>query len=72
MAYPSLWKIKKILFLILIFWGIFIEILQAFYVPGRSGDIMDALFNAAGVLLGLYVYNKFSQNIIIHKQEISN
>jgi len=65
LAYPSLWKIKKAYFIVLVAWGVMIEILQAKFVQGRSGEIMDVLFNTLGILIGFYIYNKFSKRIII-------
>ncbi len=70
MAYPCLWKKKKIYFIVLVAWGIMIEILQANFVQGRSGEILDVLFNTAGILFGFYINYKFAKKIIIKKKEI--
>ena len=36
--------------------GVFLEWLQAVAIPGRYGSLEDALFNAAGVVLGIALY----------------
>jgi len=45
--------------LVAITWGIVIEFLQEMYIPGRTGDIFDALANTAGSITALFVYKYF-------------
>lgn len=43
-------------------YGCLIEILQATIFIGRSGDVRDAIADALGALIGLYIYRKFSKH----------
>ncbi len=36
--------------------GIFIEITQHFFVPGRQGDLYDVLANTIGCLIGIVMF----------------
>jgi VanZ family protein len=36
--------------------GIFIELMQHFLIPGRQGDIIDVLSNTIGCLLGIVLF----------------
>lgn len=47
-------------FLILIFYGIVIEILQQHMSVNRTGDVVDAIFDGLGILLGILVVHKFT------------
>ena len=46
-------KNLKILALLLIFFGIIIEVIQEAMTVNRSGDVFDALANSIGVILGI-------------------
>ena len=36
--------------------GISIELMQHFYIPGRQGDIIDVLSNTIGCLIGIVLF----------------
>lgn len=36
--------------------GIFIELMQHFFILGRQGDIIDVLSNCTGCLIGIFVF----------------
>jgi len=36
--------------------GIFIELMQHFFIPGRQGDILDVVANTIGCLLGIVLF----------------
>lgn len=51
---------KKLLVLgIGIFVGAVIEQLQFDYIPGRDKEFLDLVFNTLGILLGIFVYNRW-------------
>ena len=53
---------KKALLLavvISIFYGGLTEILQEYFVPGRTGDWFDFLADSIGTLLGVFVFHLF-------------
>ncbi|MFD1186522.1 VanZ family protein [Pontibacter rugosus] len=56
-TYPHLnhYAIRASLFISTMF-GIFIELLQHFFIYGRQGDIMDVLANTLGCLLGIIFF----------------
>ncbi len=62
-AYPDMRLKKWTLFICAVLLGIIIEFLQEYFIPGRSGDIFDALANTLGALSGLV----FSQRFIMLK-----
>lgn len=48
-------KVKKLpLFLLLLFYGMVIELIQHTLLPTRSADPWDVVANAAGILLGMW------------------
>lgn len=49
--------------IISISYGALVEVLQATIFIGRSGDVRDAMANAIGALIGLYLYRKFSKKL---------
>ncbi|WP_460880010.1 VanZ family protein [Pontibacter rugosus] len=59
-TYPHLnhYAIRASLFISTMF-GIFIELLQHFFIYGRQGDIMDVLANTLGCLLGIIFLSGF-------------
>lgn len=58
--YLAFYKIKfwPILLLVLITWGysIMMEILQLYLVSTRSGELLDAIANLVGILLGTLIF----------------
>lgn len=50
--------------LLSISYGALVEVLQSTIFIGRSGDVRDAIANAIGALLGLYIYKKFAKKLI--------
>lgn len=46
----------------IIFGGI-VEIVQHFFIIGRSGDILDLLFDIAGVFLGWWIFTLLSSHL---------
>lgn len=36
--------------------GVFVELMQHFFIPGRQGDIFDVMFNTIGCLLGIVLF----------------
>ena len=57
-------KNLKILALLLIFFGIIIEVIQEGMTINRSGDVFDALANSLGVILGIIgIFTKFQGQI---------
>lgn len=67
----GLWNKRKKTSIILacIIYGIVIEILQVTMTNYRTGDIIDILANTTGVLLGLFVFNYLTKNILLKKNE---
>ncbi|MDX2304911.1 MAG: VanZ family protein [Microscillaceae bacterium] len=56
-------KISLIILLCGIFYGIWIESLQYFLIPGRSGDLIDILANIIGCLIGYWLSLRRLKNI---------
>lgn len=56
-TFPKLqhYAIRTALFVSTLF-GIFIELLQHFLIPGRQGDILDVLSNTIGCLIGIVIF----------------
>jgi VanZ family protein len=54
-------KKKRFIVVCCILLGVIIEILQNTLTSYRTGDFYDVIANAIGVLLGLFVFNKFSK-----------
>ncbi len=52
-ALPPFKNKTSIVLLIIIIWGIVIEFLQEIFIPGRTGDVFDALANTAGSITAL-------------------
>ena len=64
LAYPKWWR-KRIFFIILVLlWGIAIELIQEYFVPTRSGDVFDAIANTAGALTGLLIFYSWIKTIV--------
>ena len=64
LAYPKWWR-KRVLFIILvIFWGVAIEFIQEYFVPTRSGDVLDALSNTIGALTGLLIFRQWFKPVV--------
>jgi hypothetical protein len=40
-------------------YGALVEILQFYVFTGRSGDVKDAIANAIGAMLGLWIFRKY-------------
>ncbi|MEO5650065.1 MAG: VanZ family protein [Ginsengibacter sp.] len=49
-------------------WGITIEFIQKFYVPGRSFDLLDWAADTAGVLIGFWICRKIVTSKFYAKQ----
>lgn len=49
------YAIRTSLFVSFIF-GVFIELMQHFFIYGRQGDIMDVIANTIGCLLGIILF----------------
>jgi len=47
------------LVIIAILWGIIIEFIQGNFIPGRSGDVFDALANSIGAISGIMFYKVY-------------
>lgn len=54
-------KKKRLVVVCCILLGVIIEISQNTLTSYRTGDFYDVIANAIGVLLGLFVFNKFSK-----------
>lgn len=61
LAYPKLWHKRFLFICAVILWGIGIEFLQEFFIPSRSGEILDALANTIGGLSGMLLYHKIKR-----------
>lgn len=54
--------IKYIVVLVFgIVFGAVIEQLQFEYIPGRDKELLDLVFNALGILVGIFIYNRWMQ-----------
>ncbi|MEO8086619.1 MAG: VanZ family protein [Bacteroidota bacterium] len=53
--------LKLISFFLTSVYGVLIEILQEYCIPGRNGDVFDSLADALGAILGLWLYNYWSR-----------
>ena len=54
--------------LIAILYGILVEVLQNTIFIGRSGDYRDAIANAIGAFIGLWIFNRFEKkNLKVNK-----
>ena len=54
--------------LIAILYGILVEVLQSTIFIGRSGDYRDAIANAIGAFIGLWIFNRFAKkNLKVNK-----
>jgi VanZ family protein len=63
--YPSLiTHAERYAVLISIGYGGLVEVLQSTIFIGRSGDIRDAIANAIGALLGLYIHRRLSRRSV--------
>ena len=56
LACPKLWQKLFLFFVLIILWGIGIEFIQEYFIPTRSGDVLDALANTLGGLSGLLFF----------------
>ena len=54
-------KKKRLVVVCCILLGVIIEISQNTLTSYRTGDFYDVIANSLGVLLGLFVFNKFSK-----------
>ncbi|TAF66147.1 MAG: VanZ family protein [Cytophagales bacterium] len=43
----------------LLFYAIIIEIIQHYYIKGRSGDLLDVLADITGAILASFLFSKF-------------
>ncbi len=43
-------------------YGVFIELLQEYFIPTRTGDVFDAMADSLGAFLGVAVYNYWKKN----------
>lgn len=50
------WSHFAIIFLITVFTGWLVEYIQGHYVPNRSQDMMDALADSVGGLIGIIIF----------------
>jgi len=48
-----IWLLALVTFIIILFYGAIIEIIQDRFTASRQGDIMDLIFNLAGCLTGV-------------------
>ena len=55
----NLIKTVFIIFLITLFYGGMIELVQHFFIPFRTGSIYDLIANLAGSLAGCYIQTRF-------------
>ena len=60
-------KKKRLVVVCCILLGVIIEISQNTLTSYRTGDFYDVIANSLGVLLGLLVFNKFSEKIEVKK-----
>jgi len=51
----SVWMLALITFLIIVLYGIIIEIIQDRLTSSRQGDIMDMVSNLAGCIVGIFL-----------------
>jgi VanZ family protein len=56
-------KLKNIIVISCIIYGIIIEVLQDTVTLYRTGDFRDVLANTVGIVLGLFVYNQILKKI---------
>jgi VanZ family protein len=59
LALQKLQRIKIRLLIFIILWGIIIEFLQEYFIPGRSGDIFDAVANTIGSISAIFLCVKY-------------
>ncbi len=59
LALPKIKQTLNRLLIIIILWGIFIEVLQEYFIPGRTGDVFDAIANTFGGLFAILFYRYF-------------
>ena len=59
LAYPKWWHRPLFFILLVILWGSGIELIQEYFIPTRSGDLLDALANTLGALSGLFVFHNY-------------
>jgi len=50
---------KIVILFLIILWGIMIEIIQDKFIPGRTGDFLDALANSIGGITAFFIFHKF-------------
>lgn len=56
-------KLKNIIVISCIIYGIVIEVLQDTLTMYRTGDFRDVLANTVGIVLGLFIYNQIFKKI---------
>jgi len=57
LAIPKLQQTKIRIFIFVITWGIIIEFIQEYFIPGRNGDVFDALANTFGSIIAILVFH---------------
>jgi VanZ family protein len=61
LAIPRLNNYLFLLLIIVVAWGGLIEFLQEFFIPTRSGSVLDAVANTFGGLFAILFYRYFFQ-----------
>ena len=59
---------KVLSILISALYGVFIELLQEFIFTSRHGDVYDAIADAIGALIGLWVYDLWQKRKVAGKE----
>ncbi len=60
-------KVKYIVVIACVFFGIIIEVLQSTTTTYRTGDYLDVIANSIGVVLALTIYN-----LILKKNQVNS
>ena len=62
-AFTPLFKKIWIALVVAIAYGLLVEIVQKYWVPNRSFDLYDVLADAAGSVLGLFVWLRVNKKV---------
>lgn len=54
-------------FILAALYGVFVEVVQEYFIPGRHGDVYDAIADAIGALIGIWIFNSNSRRIPTRK-----
>jgi VanZ family protein len=55
--------------LAVILWGIIVEVIQRFFIPGRSFDMLDWAADSAGVYIGFLISKRIIKHFALEKAE---